>query len=131
MLDLFADRYGWTIKEVHSLPVRDFLGYLFAAREAIREEHKREMNIAAFTGWQIYSLLAGMNPRKKGDPPPMNLAEYRDSLGLLSDEEKERLQLMKDISRMTAKSQVKKNIEKAENILNLDKARQEKAEKGR
>ena len=131
MLDLFADRYGWTKEEVHSLAIRDFLGYLFAAREAQREDHLQQMNYAAFIGWQTYSLLAGMNPRKKDDPKPMNLMEYRDTLGLLSDREKEQMNLYRDISRITAKSQAKRNIEKAENILNLDKARQQKAEKGR
>ena len=132
MLDLFADRYGWTKEEVHSLAVRDFLGYLFAAREAQRQEHIRQMNYAAFVGWQSYSLIAGMfmDP-KKSDKKPMNLLEYRDSLGLLSEEEKERLKFWKELVKITAKNQAEKNIEKAQNILNLDKARREKAEKGR
>ena len=85
-----------------------------------------------YRGKRTYSvMMAGMNQRKKDDPKPMNLMEYRDSLGLLSDEEKKRLQLMKDLTKAVNRSQVKKNIEKAENILNLDKARQQKAEKGR
>lgn len=87
------------------------------------------MNVGAFIGWQNYSLIAGMfMDKKKKDKKPMNLTEYRESLGLLSDAEKEQLALFRKIQQIGSKAQARKNIEKAENILSLDRAR---AEKGR
>ena len=97
----------------------DFLGYLSAARKKEKEKFNEELKASAFTGWQIYTLITSFLQDSKSKKEPMKFIEYAGSLGVLSADEKEYLQLMKKVEKIQAKHEAARNIEKAENIVQL------------
>lgn len=114
-------------KTVYSLPVGDFFGYLSAAREKEKEDFNKQMKAAAFMGWQQYTLIHGMTNQKEN---PMSFLEYSDTLGILTKQEKDYLKLYKQMETLQQKEQAKKNIEKATNIIQMDRANRKTANQG-
>lgn len=116
-------------EKVLSLPVVDFFGYLAAIRKREEEEFNRQLKISAFTGWQQYTLLAGSFGGEKAEI--MSFMEYSETLGILTKEEKEYLNLYRQMQKLADQNKAKQNIEKAKNIIELDrKNRRKQAERG-
>ena len=110
-------------QDVLSLPFADFFGYLAAIRKKEEEEFNKQLKLSAFTGWQVYLLLSsGGGSNNK----PVPFIEYSDNLGILSDHEKEYLQLYKKMEQQIEQANAKKYIEKAANIVEMDRKNRER-----
>ena len=104
------------------MPIPDFFGYLRAARKQKQEEFTQQMKVAAFTGWQITTLITSiLGSGSKQQPKQPSFIEYAEGLGVLSENEKEYLKIMKEYEKIQAKTEAKRNIEKAENIIQMFK----------
>lgn len=115
---------------VLSLPVFDFINYFAAARKAIKEERNHQLRVSAHAGWQTYTLLTAILSSKKEPIQAMDYGEYMATLGLLSKEEKEQIAALKVLQKAQQKEENKRKaaegLEKAANILSMDRARRKK-----